>query len=264
MCRMATLNGGRPIDGSSGCLVISGVPGAGKSTVASLVADGLPRSAVTDADALARMVRSGWVGPIGEPADEARAQVMLRTRNACLLAGSFAEAGFFPVIDHVVSDRENARGQRWHLTYRPPEPETRPGQSANASTTTSPDCTQTFSVSYPQEAGGSIPQRSAQRTRPRGSSLRPAREQSSPGNRGAGRTTRSRSDTDLRSSATCCLDRERRWLGIRWHRPFRPLSSCKGHRGELGRQLLVAAQNVVLIAKARRGGRMAVAMHEIP
>jgi adenylylsulfate kinase-like enzyme len=99
-------NGGRPIDGSSGCLVISGVPGAGKTTVAGLVADSLPRSAVPDADDLARMVRSGWVGPIGEPADEARAQLMLRTRNVCLLAGSFAEAGFFPVIDHVVADRE--------------------------------------------------------------------------------------------------------------------------------------------------------------
>jgi hypothetical protein len=106
MCGMAKLHGGRPIDGSSGCLVISGVPGAGKTTVAGLVAGSLPRSAVPDADALARMVRSGWIGPIGEPADEARAQLMLRTRNVCLLAGSFAEAGFFPVIDHIVADPE--------------------------------------------------------------------------------------------------------------------------------------------------------------
>src|SRR5664280_2093499 len=166
MCRVATLNGGRPIDGSSGCLVISGVPGAGKTTVSGLVADSLPRSAVPDADALARMVRSGWVGPIGEPADEARAQLRLRTRNVCLLAGSFAEAGFFPLIDHVVADSEMLEVMlgwlqprpvwfvtRWHLTYRPPEPEMRPGQSANASTTTSPGCRQTFSVSYPHEAG---------------------------------------------------------------------------------------------------------------
>ena len=41
MCRVATLNGVRPIDGSSGCLMISGVPGAGKTTVARLVADSL-------------------------------------------------------------------------------------------------------------------------------------------------------------------------------------------------------------------------------
>lgn len=43
---------------------------------------------------------------MGEPAAEARAQLMLRTRNVCLLAESFAEAGFFPVIDHVVADGE--------------------------------------------------------------------------------------------------------------------------------------------------------------
>jgi hypothetical protein len=119
MCRVATFNGGRPIDGSSGCLVISGVPGAGKTTVAGRVADSLPRSAVPDADALARMVRSGWVGPIGEPADEARAQLMLRTRNVCLLAGSFAEAGFFPVIDHVVADREMLEAMLGWLQPRP-------------------------------------------------------------------------------------------------------------------------------------------------
>jgi len=119
MCRVATFNGGRPIDGSSGCLVISGVPGAGKTTVAGLVAHSLPRSAVPDADALARMVRSGWVGPIGEPAEEARAQLMLRTRNACLLAGSFAEAGFFPVIDHVVADQEMLEAMISWLQPRP-------------------------------------------------------------------------------------------------------------------------------------------------
>jgi hypothetical protein len=119
MCRVATLNGGRPIDGSSGCLVISGVPGAGKSSVAGLVADSLPRSAVPDADALARIVRSGWVVPIGEPADEARAQLMLRTRNVCLLAGSFAEAGFLPVIDHVVADREMLEAMLGWLQPRP-------------------------------------------------------------------------------------------------------------------------------------------------
>jgi len=139
------------------------------------------------------MVRSGWVGPIGEPADEARAQLRLRTRNVCLLAGSFAEAGFFPVIDHVVADREMLEAMLgwlqprpvWFvtlaLTCRSTEPETRPDQRANASTTTSAGCAPTFNVSYPQRAGGSIPQRSARRTRPRRSSLRPARERSSRG-----------------------------------------------------------------------------------
>lgn len=108
-----------PIDGSRGCLVLSGVPGAGKSTVAGLVADALPRSAVVAADAVAMMVRSGWVGPVDEPAEEARTQLVLRARNVCLLAGSFSEAGFFPVVDHVVADAVMAEAMVQWLTPAP-------------------------------------------------------------------------------------------------------------------------------------------------
>ena len=44
---------------------------------------------------------------------------MLRTQNVCLLAGSFAEAGFFPVIDHVVADREMLEAMLGWLQGRP-------------------------------------------------------------------------------------------------------------------------------------------------
>lgn len=88
----------------TGCLVLSGAPGAGKTTVARAVAASLMRSAIVAGDDVSRMVASGWVGPVGEPADEAERQLWLRARNICSLVNNFSEAGFFPIIDHVVPD----------------------------------------------------------------------------------------------------------------------------------------------------------------
>jgi hypothetical protein len=42
------------------------------------------------------------VPPQGPPQDEAAEQLRLRRTNICLLADSFADAGFVPVIDDVV------------------------------------------------------------------------------------------------------------------------------------------------------------------
>lgn len=90
----------------NGCLVLSGAPGAGKTTVAAMVAASLPRSAIVEGDDVSRMIASGWVGPIGEPADEAERQLLLRAQNICSLANNFSGAGFFPVLDHVVPTPE--------------------------------------------------------------------------------------------------------------------------------------------------------------
>ena len=89
---------------AAGCLVLSGAPGAGKTTVAQGVAAGLDRSAIVSGDDVSRMVASGWVGPVGEPSSEAERQLLLRARNICSLATNFSEAGFFPILDHVVPD----------------------------------------------------------------------------------------------------------------------------------------------------------------
>ena len=48
------------------------------------------------------MIVSGGLWVNEEPAEEAQRQLRLRGRNACLLADSFFEAGFTPVIDDVV------------------------------------------------------------------------------------------------------------------------------------------------------------------
>lgn len=82
--------------------IVSGIPGAGKTSVSGRLAERLERGVHIEADELQRWIRSGRVWPNEAPADEAERQLRLRTRNACLLADSFFEAGFSPVIDDVV------------------------------------------------------------------------------------------------------------------------------------------------------------------
>lgn len=106
-------------------VIVSGVPGAGKTTVASLLARRFERAAHLEADELQRMVVSGGVSAggqaldaAGNPQGEALRQLELRGRNMCLLANSFAEAGVVAVIDDVVVGSRLA-SFRSMLTGRP-------------------------------------------------------------------------------------------------------------------------------------------------
>jgi len=94
-----------PIDGGGACLLVIGAPGAGKSTVTRLVGAALSRAALLEGDVISRLVVSGRVWALGEPADEAHRQTRLTNDNIVGLAASFADAGFTPVIDWVVPDR---------------------------------------------------------------------------------------------------------------------------------------------------------------
>lgn len=93
------------LDNGGSCLIVTGTPGSGKSTVSRLVAGRLVRSALLNGDQVNRMVVSGRVGPLGEPRDEAARQVRLCNENLCALAAAFADAGITPVIDWIIPDR---------------------------------------------------------------------------------------------------------------------------------------------------------------
>jgi predicted kinase len=88
----------------SGCVIVSGMPGAGKSTVTGLAARLLPRAAQIKGDDVNQMILGGRVGFRGEPADEALRQAELCNRNMCALADNFIDFGFTVLIDTVVAN----------------------------------------------------------------------------------------------------------------------------------------------------------------
>jgi chloramphenicol 3-O-phosphotransferase len=90
--------------------LITGVPGAGKSTTSREFARTIARSVHIEGDVLSfQFVVNGLASPFGERSDpdEWDRQMTLRRRNMCLLADSFAEAEFVPILDDVVTDQRS-------------------------------------------------------------------------------------------------------------------------------------------------------------
>jgi chloramphenicol 3-O-phosphotransferase len=83
-------------------IVVSGIPGAGKSTISALLARQFARGVHLEAEVLQRCIVSGGRWPDDAPPDEAMRQLRLRGRHVALLADSFCAAGFTTVIDDVV------------------------------------------------------------------------------------------------------------------------------------------------------------------
>jgi chloramphenicol 3-O-phosphotransferase len=95
--------------------IINGIPGAGKSTVARALCAAFARAAHIEGDRLQDFILAGSVPPGSSPPDEESHQIHLNVRNQCLLAASFAQAGFTPVIDYIVTSRARLEEYRSHL-----------------------------------------------------------------------------------------------------------------------------------------------------
>lgn len=91
-------------------ILLTGVPGAGKTSVASDLASMFPRSAHVQADVLRGCIREGRVDPGGSPSDEADRQLELVTRMAAGVANQLFADGFTVIVDDVVVTRGRLDG----------------------------------------------------------------------------------------------------------------------------------------------------------
>ncbi len=83
------------------CLLI-GPGGAGKTTVSALLAKKFSKCVVIEADELRHMVKKGLTDPFSR---EGQDQLVLSTKNSCLLAKSFADQNFNVIIDDCVAGK---------------------------------------------------------------------------------------------------------------------------------------------------------------
>jgi len=86
-------------------LVITGVPAAGKSTVAQLIAERLDPAVHVRGDVFRRMVVSGRADMTADPTPEALRQLDLRYRLAGQTADAYHRAGFSVVLQDVIIGR---------------------------------------------------------------------------------------------------------------------------------------------------------------
>jgi predicted kinase len=83
-------------------LILTGPPGVGKSTAAAILSGRAERAVHLESDAFFRFISSGYVEP-WKP--ESRDQNQLVMRTAAEAAASYAEAGYFTVVDGIVIPR---------------------------------------------------------------------------------------------------------------------------------------------------------------
>jgi hypothetical protein len=95
--------------------IVTGMPGERRSEIARALVDSFERAAHVSGDALAGAIAGGRVLPGEEPHEESERQVELAIRNQCLLARSYAEAGFTPVLEYAVLTRHQLDAYRHYL-----------------------------------------------------------------------------------------------------------------------------------------------------
>ena len=86
-------------------IILTGVPGSGKTSVAKVLASMYPRSAHVEADVIREAIRGGRVNP-GSPGEgEADRQLNLVMRMTSAVANELFAEGFTVIVDDVVVTR---------------------------------------------------------------------------------------------------------------------------------------------------------------
>ncbi|MFE2018823.1 AAA family ATPase [Streptomyces sp. NPDC059499] len=110
-------------------VLITGVMAAGKSTVAQLLAERLPKAAHVRGDFFRRMMVSGREELMPEETPEALAQLWLRYRLSAATADAYAAQGWTAVVQDVILGKDLAdyaaliRTEPLHIVVLSPEPD---------------------------------------------------------------------------------------------------------------------------------------------
>jgi tRNA uridine 5-carbamoylmethylation protein Kti12 len=80
-------------------LILTGPPGAGKTTTARLLAGSVERSVHIESDRFFRFIRSGYIEP-WKPESHAQNKVVLDA--VARAAAAYASAGYFTIVDGIV------------------------------------------------------------------------------------------------------------------------------------------------------------------
>jgi tRNA uridine 5-carbamoylmethylation protein Kti12 len=108
-------------------LILTGAPGSGKTTTARLLADRSERAVHVESDSFFHFIRSGYIEP-WKPESHEQNRVVVRI--VAEAAAGYAEAGYFTIIDGIISPRwffeplrDSVRGAGHPVAYavlRPP------------------------------------------------------------------------------------------------------------------------------------------------
>ncbi len=80
-------------------VVVTGPPGAGKSTTVRRVVEAAPLGVLIDGDAFFQYVKSGWIPP-WEPASAKQNETVIDALGAA--AGAYARGGYVVIVDGIV------------------------------------------------------------------------------------------------------------------------------------------------------------------
>jgi chloramphenicol 3-O-phosphotransferase len=91
-----------PHQAGQAIILVTGIQAAGKSTIAQLLAERLPRSVHVRGDLFRRMVINGRADMTPDPSDEAVRQLRLRHQLAATVSDAYFQAGFTVIIQDVI------------------------------------------------------------------------------------------------------------------------------------------------------------------